>query len=119
MIDLEKITQDFDSADVRSALYYVSRYVKQASSFKIYSKNIFDDPQGSEPSEAVIDLSNNIIYELSNKYGDLEEISREKTLFILDQISEFETELTSEASEDELRRAEEFVRSLENPPISS
>lgn len=41
------------TSDARSALYYLSRYLKQAAYFKDYRKDIFEDTQRSAPSEAV------------------------------------------------------------------
>nr|WP_315495344.1 hypothetical protein [uncultured Rhodoferax sp.] len=40
-------------SDARSALYYLSRHLKQASHFKDYRKDVFEDTQRSAPSQAV------------------------------------------------------------------
>ena len=49
MKDIRAIIATASISDARDALYYVSRYLKQAPSFSEYEKDIYEDGDNSQP----------------------------------------------------------------------
>ena len=101
----------------RAALYYVSRYVKQASYFDEYGKDIFEDEARSAPSDETKDLARRMIVALEEREGiSASEFTDQQVITILDEITALEDELGPAASDEEMARAERFGEAIQTPP---
>lgn len=93
-------------ADMRSALYYLGRYIKQADSFETYEKDIFEDSLESTPSEFVIQLTLKLIEaveSIANKKAS--KFNEEEFYFWMDKISEMEDKIDPSVSDAEIQKA--------------
>ncbi len=116
MIDIRKIIHTVNPYEARAALYYVSRFVKQAGLFHKYEKDIFVDGKYSAPSEQVRDLSHQIISDIEVSLSEqISEMSQDKILTILDHIAVVEAELLPEFSEKQLIDAKKVLDSMMLP----
>ena len=61
MDNINKLLIGQNNADVRGALYYLGRYIKQAAIFHNYKKDIFEDSIESIPTELVKKLTLDLI----------------------------------------------------------
>ncbi|MDP2313781.1 MAG: hypothetical protein Q8P41_12810 [Pseudomonadota bacterium] len=119
MINIRAVVAGFPIAVARAALYYASRYFKQASYFEKYDKDIFeDDGLYSDPSEDVRQLALRVIQCIESAEGRrATELDDETALRLLDDIIEVEQELDPEADEETRARALESMRSMEAPSV--
>jgi hypothetical protein len=118
MLDIRKFIEGVEVADARSAIYYVSRYVKQAASFDEYGKNIFEDEERSAPSEAVCRLALNIIKAIEAHEGvKIAGLKDDRTVELLDFLTLCERDLGSQFSDAELAVAAKITASISAPPI--
>jgi hypothetical protein len=118
MLDIRKVIAGVDTADARSALYYVSRYIKQAEYFKRYAKDIFEDEQRSSPNDTVRELANEIISRIQSNEGmKAEFFSYDRIVVLLEEISACESELGPNFSEAELAAAAEFAARMGDPEV--
>lgn len=118
MLNIHKLIEGFEAADARSALYYVSRYIKQAESFDEYKKDIFEDERQSAPSQAVRSLAVIIIKAIEAHEGSkAADVAFDRIVELLDHISSVERNLGFEFTDAELASAEEFTSGIVPPPI--
>ena len=118
-MNLNAITQEYSATDIRSALYYVGRYIKQASYFKKYRKDIFEDHRRSSPTEEVKQLARRIIQEIETR--EKAEASKfESTTIsrILAEISKAEADLVSDLSQEELENGAILARQFALPKVA-
>ena len=57
MKTLYHLVSTLNASDARSAMYYLSRYLKQAAKFEKYGKDIFEDDKRSAPSDSIRNLT--------------------------------------------------------------
>ncbi|MGI0014267.1 MAG: hypothetical protein ACREBU_12630 [Nitrososphaera sp.] len=107
-------------SDGRSALYYLSRYLKQAEQFERYGKDIFVDEERSSPSDEVRKATLSIIRFIEEAEGisaaKFDELTYKKWT---DHVAEVEAKLDPVASAAEVERARKFVEDMELPPVRS
>ena len=116
MNELHKVLADSPTNVARAALYYASRYLKQASAFDRYQKDIFEDDQRSQPNDLVRSLTRQVI-------GHIESAAGMKAANFPDsvyaqwaaEIGRTERALNSNFSETNIRRAKELLESMETP----
>ena len=117
MLDIRKLVEGIEVADVRAAVYYVSRYIKQADTFDEYSKDIFEDEERSTPNQPVRRLAVDIIKAIeAHERMKAAGINFERVVEILDELTAFERDLIS-VSDAELAAAAEFTASMRPPDI--
>jgi len=113
---LNKILETYDRFEKRSALYYLTRYIKQAKIFNDYKKDIFIDGIESNPSEKVQHLTLQMI-------DIVEDIAKKKAidftdkefLYWMDTIAELEDNIDTEPSEEQIQKALNEIRKFEVP----
>jgi hypothetical protein len=120
MLDIEKFAVGKITADVRSALYYVGRYIKQASFFNTYSKDIFEDDEKSAPSKVVRDLAMEILQAIELHEGvKAADIKRDRVFELIGVITSLEDRLNPDISESELAAAEFFTETMDTPRVDN
>jgi hypothetical protein len=103
-------------ADARSALYYLSRYLKQAAIYERHEKDIFDEADQSSPSEEVRALTLSLIAFIEREQGiKAAQFDDDTYDFWSDHVSEVEASLDPEATPSEVERAREFVNAFAMP----
>lgn len=106
MNKINEILSGHTIPDVRGALYYLGRYIKQANDFEKYEKNIFEDSIESIPSEVVIKLTWNLIDAIENEANKkATEFSDQEVMFWLDFISDLEDKIDPEPTDSEKQKA--------------
>jgi hypothetical protein len=116
MADLAEILNGKSREDVVGALYYASRYIKQANHLSKYEKDIFDDDEKSAPSPDVKRLTWEIVGWVEAKEGlragDFDSPTLVRVIVYLGQVSkQFGTELSA----DELRGAQAAIAGMKIP----
>ncbi|WP_034893745.1 hypothetical protein [Gillisia sp. Hel_I_29] len=119
MKEFKKITQGFSIPEIRSALYYLSRYIKQAEKFEDYKKDLFEDGINSAPKQEIKDLTKNLIASVE-KTADKKasKFTNDEFYFWMDNISEFEDSLDPKISESQIENAIRQINLFESPNIS-
>ncbi|MGS0544018.1 hypothetical protein HXW87_07725 [Pseudomonas sp. Y5-11] len=120
MKDIRAIIATASISDARDALYYVSRYLKQAPSFSEYEKDIYEDGDNSQPSDEVRELTRALILfieSVAQKHA--EDFDDETYMEWFDQIATIEKELEPEPSEEEIIRATDFIEKMLIPTIKT
>src|SRR5689334_13291377 len=103
-------------SDSRSALYYLSRYLKQAKHYEEYQKDIFEDTKRGYPSESVRALTSSLIEFIEQQQGmRAAQFDRDTYLAWADHVSEVESALDPDATPAELERATKFVNAISMP----
>lgn len=116
MLDINNLIQGFDVADARSAIYYASRYIKQAQRFNEYGKDIFEEEARSAPSEVVRRLSLDIVAAIEAHEGvKAADLGHERIFSLLNHLTSLERTLGLDFSEDELAAAARFAASISPP----
>lgn len=116
MTNIEILLKGHTIFDQRKALYYLGRYIKQATIFENYMKDIFVDSDENPPSENVVSLTNILI-------ADIEKATSKKASkftdhefhFWMDKIAEIEDNLDEEPSEDIVQKAMTKLESFDIP----
>jgi hypothetical protein len=115
MLDISKLVKGLEAADVRAAIYYASRYIKQAENFDKYSKDIFEDEKRSAPNPTVRRLALNIIEAIEADEGmKAANLNFDRVVEVLDHITSFERDLLT-SSDAELAAADEFIANIGAP----
>lgn len=119
-MDILDIEPGLKTEDMRSVLYYVSRYIKQAESFERYGKDFLEDEFQSLPSNFVRRVSLALIKFIEDREGlPASQFNDEATVRILAEIAEAEASLVAPASDAEVRIAEEFYNGIIRPPLAA
>lgn len=116
METIKKILEDYNLFEKRSALYYLTRYIKQATVFKNYEKDIFVDDKNSSPSEIVKSITRNLIVvveKTANKNAI--EFDEKEFLFWMDTIADIEDKLDIEPDEIQVQNALKTLSNFETP----
>lgn len=116
MKTINHLLSNISVSDARSALYYLSRYLKQAATYEEYGKDIFEDATRNYPSGEVRALTLSLIEFIEREQGvKAAEFDDDTYLFWSDHVSEVEESLDPEATPSEVERATEFVNSISVP----
>ena len=106
MKTIKQFLTGFSELEIREALYYLGRFLKQAESFEEYSKDIFDDALNSEPSEKVKNHTRALIFKIEEKEGkQMKNLNDDEIIFWMDHIDEIESNLDTKISEDSINNA--------------
>lgn len=98
------------TSDARSALYYLSRYLKQAAHFKDYRKDVFEDTERSSPSEGVRRATIEMIKFIEDVEGISASAFDDPTYMRWStHVREIESGLDPEMTESDLARAKKFL----------
>lgn len=118
---LRQIIAEYEPSKARAALYYVSRYVKQAEYFDKYKKDIFDDVEESAPTEETWKLSVRMIEAIEEEEdAKVADLPDQRASELLDGLIALEDELVPELSEIDAGNADNFIERMEKPfPKSS
>jgi hypothetical protein len=104
------------SSDARSALYYLSRYLKQAALFAEYGKDIFDDDQRAAPGPAVKQSTLAMIALVEQSEGAPAARFDDDTYFRwADHVEAIEGAIQANPSPEEVARAAQFLESIVLP----
>jgi hypothetical protein len=118
MINYADLIIDVKTEDARSALYYVSRYVKQAKYFEKYGKDIFEDIERSAPSDNVKILAKKIINAIEgDAQKPLTNFRIDEAVAVLNQVTSFERSLSGDFTPEELEMVKAFSDSIEHPQL--
>lgn len=114
MKNLNDLLTDLSRSEARSALYYLSRFLKQAAFFKQYGKNVFEDTDRSAPSTevrnvtlAMIDLIERVEGVAASEFND----ATYKAWAT--ETRQLERRLDPELTAADLARVQEFSSSLD------
>ncbi len=113
---IENLLKDYILSEKRSALYYLTRYIKQAKVFKNYEKDIFVDDKNSSPTEKVKALTLNLI-DIIEKVADKKavEFDEKEFFFWMDTIADIEDNLDNEPNETQVQKALKALDNFETP----
>jgi hypothetical protein len=98
--------------EARSALYYLSRYLKQADHFEKYKKDIFEDAIRDYPDQETISLTWAIVSEQGISATAFNDSIYKKWAT---EVANWENSLDPEPSPAELEAASNFSNSMEMP----
>lgn len=116
METINKLLEDYELSEKRSALYYLTRYIKQAKIFKDYKKDIFVDDKNSIPTEKVKSLTLSlidIVEQTANKKAI--EFDEKEFYFWMDAIAVIEDNLDIEPNETQIQNALKTLGNFETP----
>lgn len=112
----EKILSGKNIGEARSALYYASRYLKQADHFEQYKKDVFEDSERDYPNQETIDLTWAIISAIESEQGipatAFDDSTYEKWA---NEVARWENSLDPAPSPSELEAASNFSISMGMP----
>ncbi len=116
MKSIKHLLSDISVSDARSALYYLSRYLKQAAVYEEYQKDIFEDTARSSPAESIRTLTLSLIDFIEREQGMKASEFDDKTYALWsDHVTEVEEGLDPGATPEELERATTFVNAISMP----
>lgn len=116
MSRISHLISGMTTGDARSALYYLSRFLKQAAQYENYGKDVFEDEERSYPSENVRATTLRLIdYIVKIESIPASEFDDDTYARWAVEVEEVEGSLDPEASDSELERATEFVNSIDLP----
>jgi hypothetical protein len=117
---LSKIISGVSISDARSVLYYLSRYLKQASHYDEYKKDIFEDDSRSYPSEQVRSLTWAAIAVIEEAEGcQIADFEDPTYIKWSEQVDSLESSLDPAPSLNEVAKASEFSESLILPKANT
>jgi hypothetical protein len=120
MKTLNDFLKHLNRSEARSALYYLSRFLKQAAYFRRYSKDIFEDTDRSGPSTDVRNVTLSIIEMIESTEGvAASEFDDATYTRWATQARRLEAQLDPELTESELARVRAFSSSLDLPGLKS
>lgn len=118
MKKLEDLVHGHEVIDIRSAFYYLSRYLKQADYFTEYEKDFFEDDYQSAPSDVAKDLTFSLIELIEEIAGKkAPEFDDEEYIKWMDKINAIESNLDPEPSEMVKRSADQVIDELFFPEL--
>lgn len=116
MKDIRGLVKEHPISDVRDALYYLSRYLKQASFYDEYGKDIFEDDMSSLPSSSVKSLTLSLIKYIEETEGkSVSGFSDGEYIAWMDHISDVEKKLDPNPSQSQIELAEKLISELVLP----
>ncbi len=116
MNNLSNYLKDFQTAEKRSALYYLFRYIKQAKAFKNYQKDIFEDGVESVPNEKIKSLTLKMADHIEITAGKkASEFTNEEFLYWIDTIAELENNIDEEPDEEQMQKAIDQLKNFDIP----
>lgn len=117
---LSNIILGLSVSDARSTLYYLSRYLKQASTYDEYKKDIFEDGSRSYPSEQVMALTWAAVSEIEKAENcRISDFEFETYIKWSDLVDSLESSLDPAPSIDEVAKAFEFSDLLILPKVNT
>jgi hypothetical protein len=118
MESLLPLISSLSTSDARSALYYLSRHLKQAALFKAYRKDIFEDEKRSSPSKVVRNATLEMLRYIESVEGKPASKFSDRTYSKwASRIADVESKLDPEASDREAEQARKFVDDMDLPPV--
>lgn len=118
MKKLEDLVQGHEVIDIRSAFYYLSRYLKQADYFSKYEKDFFEDDYQSAPSDIAKALTFSLIKFIEESAGKkAAEFDVEEYIIWMDIIDAIESNLDPEPSDVVKRSADQVIDELFFPEL--
>ena len=116
MKNLNDFLAHFSRSDARSALYYLSRFLKQAAHFKRYSKDVFEDTARSAPNADVRNVTLAMIEMIEFVEGmAASEFDDATYTRWAAQARKLEAQLDPELTESDLARVRQFSGTLDLP----
>ena len=116
MESIQPLVSPLEISDARSALYYLSRYLKQAADFHRYSKDIFEDEERSGPTEVIRQATLSMIRFIESTEGQVAAEFDDSTYSKwAAHVTDVENSLDPDATADEIARADEFVQAMSLP----
>lgn len=110
MNSLQERVATLSTRDARSALYYLSRYLKQAAHFKDYRKDVFEDTHRSAPSEAIRQTTLELIKLIEDAEGkaasEFDDTTYSRWAALVRRV---ENDLDPELTESDFERARKFL----------
>ena len=98
------------TCNARSALYYLSRYLKQAAHFKAYRKDVFEDTESSVPGKVVRQATLEMIRSIEDAEGiPASAFDHQTYVRWAAHVREIENSLDPELTESDLARARKFL----------
>lgn len=117
---LKHIISGISISEARSVLYYLSRYLKQASHYEEYKKDIFEDDSRSYPDEHIKTLTWAAVSEIEKaencRVADFSDAAYIKWSNLVDSL---ESSLDPAPSIDEVAIASEFSASMVLPNVNT
>ncbi|NQY20011.1 MAG: hypothetical protein HRT40_01685 [Campylobacteraceae bacterium] len=112
------LIKKYSVADARSAFYYLSRYLKQASTYDEYQKDIFIDDIESAPNELVKNLTLKLINYIEKSQGKKSaNFTDDEYIQWMDKINIVESELDPLPSKSQINIVEKIIDDLIQPTI--
>lgn len=112
--------KNLSGLDSRAAIYYFSRYLKQAAHFDEYNKDFFEDDTEAYPSIVVQNATRSLIRVAEESEGvpisKFNDITYQKWAKIMEDI---EAGIDRQASPEELAKADIFINAISTPKPST
>lgn len=116
MKTLSHLVLGLNVSDARSSLYYLSRYLKQASHYEDYGKDIFDDDFRSYPEEAIRIVTLGLIKFIEGvEKIPVSQFDEATYIKWSDHVEEIESGLDPQATATEIEQANSFVSAMSLP----
>jgi|GEM_PF-1177405 hypothetical protein len=113
MKHFEEIICKNSIADLRSAFYYLSRFLKQASISDEYNKDFFEDDSPFVPSERVKSLTADMITIIESFQGKKTSLfTDDEVLYWMDSINDAESNLDPVLTPDKKAKVEIIISDL-------
>lgn len=120
MKTINHIIDGLNASDTRAVIYYLSRYLKQASQINDYEKDIFQDDELSEPNELIKAKTLLAIKFIEDAEGaPAAEFSDSIYSKWAKHAEDIEAALQPEASPSEMTRATEFLEAISLPATAT
>ncbi len=113
---IEQALVGLSPIDARAALYYLSRYLKQAALFEDYAKDIFDDDERAAPTDDVRGRTLQMIEYIEAAEGaTAAEFDDDTYIRWTREVQRVESTLEDEPSPEEVARATQFLDAMVLP----
>ncbi|MEI6133231.1 MAG: hypothetical protein WCQ41_10480 [Bacillota bacterium] len=120
MKTIHNLLSNLNISDARSALYYLSRYLKQAPYYEKYEKDIFDDAQRSYPNESIRSVTLALIKFIEQtEQTPIAKFDDATYIRWSDHVEEVESGLDPEASLAEIEQATAFANTMNLPSVGN
>ncbi|GAB7217859.1 hypothetical protein [Dickeya oryzae] len=110
------IIKNYEMLEARSAFYYLSRYLKQATHYDEYEKDLFIDDFYSAPSDKEKDLTLKLIKLIEAESGKkASDFTDSEYFYWMDIINDIESNLDPAPSQSVLESAEDALSKITYP----